>query len=223
MNSITLPLIIGSAAIDSINPCAIAVLVFLILYLMTVKDRRKMLIIGSVYIFVVFLIYYAAGLGLLGIIQSIKITIFFYYFTAGLSILLGLINLKDVFWSGKGVTLGIPESKKELIQKYIKKATLPAAIILGVLVALFELPCTGGVYLAILSLLADKNTFLQAAIYLLLYNIIFVAPLLAILFGVYFGLPPAKVEKWRTENKKWMRLAIGIALISLGAIMLAFK
>jgi cytochrome c biogenesis protein CcdA len=222
MDSITIPLIVGSAAIDSINPCAIAVLIFLILYLMAVKDRKKMLTIGLVYIFVVFLIYYSAGLGLLGFLQSIKITKFFFYFTAALSIVLGLINLKDVFWAGKGFSLAIPESKKELLNKYIKKATLPAAIILGVLVALFELPCTGGVYLAILSMLADQNTFLQAAVYLLLYNFVFVAPLLGILLSVYFGLPPQKVEQWRNENKKWMRLAIGLTLVALGLIMLVF-
>ncbi|MBU1132426.1 GAP family protein [Patescibacteria group bacterium] len=220
--NITLPLIIGSAAIDSINPCAIAVLVFLIMYLIVMKNKKRMLLIGLLYISVVFIIYYSAGLGLLGFIQSIHITEIFYYFTAILAIVLGLINLKDVFFEGKGVTLAIPESKKALIQKYIKKATLPATIILGILVALFELPCTGGVYLAILSLLASKNTFFQAAMYLLIYNFIFVLPLLVILLAVYYGLSPEKVDKWRKEKKKWMRAAIGLILIGLGMIMLAF-
>lgn len=220
MLNITIPIVIGAAAIDSINPCAFAVLIFLILYLMTVKNKQRMLAIGLIYIFVVFLIYFLAGLGLLSFIQSIHMTKFFYFVTAGLSIVLGLINLKDVFWAGKGFTLAIPESKKPLLQKYIRKATVPAAVVLGVLVALFELPCTGGVYLAILSLLADKSGWLQAVFYLLLYNLIFVLPLLVILFGVYFGLPPERVEAWRQENKKGMRLAIGLVLIALGAAML---
>jgi len=179
-----------------------------------------MLAIGLVYIFIVFLVYFLAGIGLLSFIQSVHVTKYFYYFTAVLAIILGLINLKDVFWSGNGMTLAIPDSKKALIQKYIKKATLPAAIVLGVLVALFELPCTGGVYLAVLSLLADKNTWLQAVLYLLLYNLIFVLPLLIILLAVYYGLPPEKVEAWRKEKKKWMRLVIGLVLIGLGIIML---
>jgi len=220
MNGITIPLIIGSAVIDSINPCAFAVLVFLILYLMAVKNKKRMLTIGLVYISVVFLVYFISGLGLLSFVQSIHVTKWFYYFTAALAIILGLINLKEVFWSGKGFTLAIPDSKKPLLQKYIKKATLPAAIVLGLLVALFELPCTGGVYLAILSLLAAKNTWWQAFAYLLLYNLIFVLPLLVILFSVYYGLPPEKIDKWRKENKRWMRLAIGLMLIALGIIML---
>jgi len=176
MSSITLPLIIGTAVVDSINPCAFAVLIFLILYLMTVKDRKRMLIIGLVYVSIVYLAYFLAGLGLLSFIQSIHITKFFYNFTAVLSILLGLYALKEAFWHGHGLSLGIPESKKPLLQKFIKKATVPAAIVLGLLVAMFELPCTGGVYLAVLSLLADKNTWWQAFGYLLIYNFIFVFP-----------------------------------------------
>jgi cytochrome c biogenesis protein CcdA len=220
MNNITIPLIVGSAIIDSINPCAFAVLIFLILYLMTVKNKKKMLTIGLVYIFIVFVVYFVAGLGLLSFIQSIKVTKYFYFFTAGLAIVLGLINLKEVIWQGNGFTLAIPDSKKKLLQKYIKKATLPAAIVLGVLVALFELPCTGGVYLAVLSLLADKNTWIQAFFYLLLYNFIFVLPLLVILLSVYFGLSPEKVDTWRKEKKRWMRLSIGLVLVALGVIML---
>lgn len=220
---VSIPLIAGSALVDSINPCAFAVLIFLILYLFSVKSKERMLAIGLIYITVIFLVYFLAGLGLLGFIHAARVTIYFYYFTAGLSIVLGLLNVKEVFWEGKGVTLAIPESKKPLIQKYIRKATLPAAIILGILVAAFELPCTGGVYLAILSLLAGKETWFAAVLYLLLYNLVFIFPLLAILFGVYFGLSPEKVELWRREQKRWMRLAIGLVLVALGAGMLIFS
>ncbi|MEK7159820.1 MAG: GAP family protein [Patescibacteria group bacterium] len=218
--NITLPLIVGSAAIDSINPCAFAVLIFLILYLVTVKNRRHMLLVGLTYIGIIFTVYFLSGIGLLSLIQSIHITRLFYNLTAVLAIGLGLLNLKEVIWEGKGITLAIPESKKALIQKYIRKATFPAAMILGLLVALFELPCTGGVYLAILALLAEQNTWWQAVVYLLIYNLIFVLPLLAILFAVYFGLSPEKVELWRREQKRWMRLAIGTVLIVLGVVML---
>lgn len=217
----SIPLIVGSAAVDSINPCAFAVLIFLILYLVNMKNRQFMLKIGLVYISIIFVVYFLSGLGLLSFIKSIALTRFFYYFTAGLAILFGLLNIKDVFWYGKGITLAIPESKKPLIDKYIRKATLPAAIVLGVLVALFELPCTGAVYLAILSLLADKNTLIQAIAYLLVYNFIFVLPLLIILLAVYFGLPPEKVEQWRREQRRWLRLAVGLVMIGLGAMMIA--
>ncbi|MFA6537294.1 MAG: GAP family protein [Patescibacteria group bacterium] len=219
MTDITIPLIIGSAMIDSINPCAFAVLIFLIMYLLAIKNRQKMLLIGLVYIAVVFAVYFLAGLGLLSFIASVHLTRFFYFFTAGVAIILGLINLKNAIFNDKPF-LAIPESRKPLLQKYIKKATLSAALILGILVAIFELPCTGGVYLAILSMLAGKNSFGSAVFYLLFYNLIFVLPLILILLAVYFGLPPEKFEKWRTEKKKIMRLILGLFLIGLGVLML---
>jgi len=219
MNDITLPLIIASAAADSINPCAFAVLIFLIMYLITMKSKKRMLIMGSVYITVVYLVYFLAGLGLLGALQSIHITKFFYYFTAGLSVVLGLINVKDYWWYGRGISLAIPDSKKTLLQKYIAKATLPATIILGVLVAIFELPCTGGVYLAIIALLADQKSWGSGVAYLAFYNIIFILPLAFLVFAAYYGVSPKALEAWRQGQKKILRLIIGIVLIALGALM----
>ena len=102
----------------------------------------------------------------------------------------------------------------------MQKATVPSAIVLGVLVSLFELPCTGGVYLAILGLLSSKMTLMQGIPYLFLYNLIFVMPLIIILFMVYKGVSPEKVDKWRLEKRNWMKLAMGIVLIILGIIML---
>lgn len=218
--NITIPLIIGSAAIDSINPCAIAVLVFLIVYLLAMKSRKKMLQIGLIYVFFVFLTYLLAGLGLFGFIQSVHITKFIYYLAAAFSIILGLINIKDAILKNPKPLLAISEARHATIQKYIQKASLPAAIVLGILVAMFELPCTGGVYFAILSLLARNDTLIQAIFYLVIYNLIFVLPLVAILLAAYYGLSPEKIENWRQGSKRALRFIIGLALVGIGTIML---
>ncbi|MFH0779825.1 MAG: cytochrome c biogenesis protein CcdA [Parcubacteria group bacterium] len=218
--NITIPLIVGAAAVDSINPCAIAVLVFLIVYLLAMKNRKKMLQIGLIYVFFVFLTYLCAGLGLLSFIQSAHITKFIYYLAAGLSIILGLINVKDAILKNPKPLLAISEARHATLQKYIQKASLPAAIILGILVAMFELPCTGGVYLAILSLLATRETLIQAVFYLIVYNLIFVLPLVAILLAAYYGLSLEKIENWRKGSKRALRLIIGLALVGLGVLML---
>ena len=67
-------------------------------------------------------------------------------------------------WKKKGFILAIPESKKPVIERYIKTATLPAAFVLGVLVGIFELPCTGGIYLAILSLMSNTMTLIRESL-----------------------------------------------------------
>lgn len=220
-SKITLPLILVSGLIDGINPCAFAVLIILSTYLLAIADRKRMLTVGMTYISSVYVTYFLAGLGLFSAFQFAGITKTIFNISAVLVILLGIVNLKDFFWYGKGITLEIPKSYKGTIKRYVRKASIPAAIILGVLVSMFELPCTGGIYLAILGMLSNSMTRMSAIPYLLLYNIMFIAPLIVILILIYKGYNPAKMEKERIKERKWMRLAMGILMVSLGYAMLA--
>jgi len=222
-DSLTIPALIGGAAIDSINPCAFAVLIFLVGYLLAIGSPKLILRVGLVYIFTVFVVYFLAGLGLLKILTTFGVAGIIYKVAAAILIFVGLVNVKDFFWYGKGFTLAIPESKKPLIQKYIKKASIPAAIVLGFLVSAFELPCTGGVYLAVLGLLASRETQISAIPYLLLYNLIFVLPLFIILGLVYFGISAKQMEEWRIKNRKWLRLILGLGSLILGVLMILGK
>jgi len=214
-------LIITSGLIDGINPCAFAVLIFLLAYLTNiVESKRRMLLVGSTYILMVYLTYFIAGMGLLSFIRISGLTSTLYKIAAVTAIIAGLINIKDYFWYGKGISLRIPESKEGIIKKWARRITVPSAIVLGFLVAVFELPCTGGVYLAILAMMADSTTILEAIPYLLLYNLMFILPLIGIFLAAYFGIGTMQIEKWRQRKQTWMRLAMGLLLIGLGIIML---
>lgn len=91
--------------------------------------------------------------------------------------------------------------------------------ILGVLVGLFEFPCTGGPYLLILTLLHDKSTILPGALYLIYYNLIFVSPLVIILLlGSHPGLNSG-VQSFRDRHGKTADLAASLMLIALGIII----
>jgi cytochrome c biogenesis protein CcdA/glutaredoxin len=216
-NRLTIGAVMIAALADSINPCAFSVMIFLLLSLLAIGAKKRMIKVGIVYIVTVYIVYLAAGLGLLAAMQWLSpISRYILYVAAALAIFAGLINIKDFFWYGKGFTLAIPESKKPIMEKYIKHASLPAAVILGFLVALFELPCTGGFYLAILALLARQTTYWHGVGYLIFYNLIFVAPLFVILAVVYKGVKPEALEKWRVQKRAWMRLLMGIVLIALG-------
>ncbi len=220
---LTIPALIGGAAIDSINPCAFAVMIFLLGYLLALGSSKLILRVGLVYIVTIFVVYFLAGLGLLKALTAFGLAGIIYKIAAIILLFVGLVNVKDFFWYGKGFTLAIPESKKPLLQKYIRKASIPAAIVLGFLVSAFELPCTGGVYIAVLGLLASRETELSAVPYLLLYNFIFVLPLFIILGLVYFGISAKQMEEWRTKNRKWLRLVLGLGSLVLGVLMLAGK
>jgi len=213
--------IIIGALIDSINPCAFAVLAFLLIGLLAVGSRKRMLRISFVYIIAVYITYFLAGLGIFKAIQSLTAVTRYIYLASGIIVLAaGVIEIKDFFWYGKGISLEIPKSLRPFVQKMAEQGTLPAAIIMGFLVSLFELPCTGGIYLAILTMMSINKSF--ALSYLLLYNLIFILPLIIITLIVYHGTSPEKIDKFRLKERRWMKLAAGLVLIALGLYILLF-
>lgn len=216
-----LPIVILTAAIDSINPCAIGVLVLLIATLLGLsKDKSKMIKVGLIYITAVFITYLIAGFGLLAFIQKFNISEQLSWIVGVLVIILGIIEAKDFFWYGKGITLAIPARRAEQIKKMMKKVSVPGAVVLGIFVAAVELPCTGGPYLAITTLLAKIGFSMQVFWLLVLYNFIFVLPLIIILCAVAFGVSAERVKAWKDKQKKWMRLFIGLIMIALGIALI---
>lgn len=222
MNDLRLPTVIVTALVDSINPCAIGVLVLLVSALLVLSEhKRKMLMTGFIYVAAVFVTYFIAGLGLLTVIHKLNIGEMVGIMTGFLVIILGFIEVKDFFWYGKGFSLTIPASQIEKIKKYAEEGTVIAAIILGVIVSAVELPCTGGPYLAITTILAEKMDFM-AIMYLLLYNFIFVLPLLVIVLLAYFGTTALDIKHWKNRYKRWMRLTTGLLMIGLGILLILF-
>ncbi|MEM3127127.1 MAG: GAP family protein [Candidatus Woesearchaeota archaeon] len=224
MVEINLPIIIGAAVVDSINPCAFGVLIFLLAYLAeTVKKRIWMLINGLIYIFAVFVTYLAAGLILLPILKEMRSFSLWGYAVLGTVVIIaGLLEIKDFFFYGKWISLSIMPTEVERIKHYVSKVSDKplTAFFLGVFVALVELPCTGAVYLAVLALMSLSGVTIGHIWFLVLYNLIFVLPLIIILFAVYKGTSTEKFEHWRQKHKRAMRLITGLTLIILGLWMI---
>jgi cytochrome c biogenesis protein CcdA len=164
------------------------------------------------------LVYLAAGFGIMRAIGAFSILEGVKIFAGVIVLILGLIELKDFYWEGKGISLKIPKGAKPLLEKYIHRGTLPALIILGALVALVELPCTGGIYLAILTLISESGNI--GTVYLVLYNFIFVLPLIFISYMVYSGMKVEAINVWVQQNKKYMRLAAGLVMVFLALSLL---
>ena len=217
----TMGTVVITALIDSINPCAIGVLILLISVMVAFRTKKELLYYGFVYIFFVFLTYLLAGLGILYFLSSIPIVWSEYIsiFVGSLIVVAGLIEIKDFFWYGIGITLSIPPERAKQIHDMTKKITLPAMVFLGAFVAGVELPCTGGPYLAILVFLSQNFNF-TAFLWLIVYNIIFVMPLVVILSMVYFGFKIQTIKRWKQKNRIYMRLATGVILVGLGWLLI---
>lgn len=229
-SELTVGIIIAAAVVDSINPCVFGVLIFLIAFMTRLfKSPNKMLLMGLLYSLVVYMTYLLLGFGILKVAVNPAIAGVFYWTAALVAIFAGLLEIKDYFWYGRGFSLQMVPGGAQRIKFYtsqIEKAEhrhplmlVLTTVLLGIVVVMVELPCTGAPYLAILGLLS-KGAFSAAVPLLLLYNLIFILPLFVIIGIAYFGTSSEKLEEWRKEHRGLMRLGIGMLLLSLGFYML---
>jgi len=216
-----LPLVVFSAMIDSVNPCAFSVLLLTIAFLGSMSaSRAKILQVGASYVAGIFLVYLLIGLGLLKALQFFGMPNFLAKFGAAVVIIFGLINIIGHYFPNFPIKFKIPTASHGKIALLISKASVLAAFILGAMVAIFEFPCTGGPYLVVLTLLNDNSTYFAGVGYLLLYNVVFVLPLAIILIlSGSFGLSEW-VQKLKADHTGDMKLFGGGAMILLGLLIL---
>lgn len=209
--------------LDGIHPCAIAILIFFIAFLLTLhKSFKNILGLGFVYIIVIFLTYLAIGIGLFSGIMLFGQHHFFAKLGSWLLILLGLLNLRDYFFPQVRLGIKLPKVPHTKIKALLQKATLPTVVVAAFLVGLCSVPCSGGIYTAITALLASKTTFFTGFLYLLLYNFMFVMPLIILLVLATNPYTLVKLGEWQQKRKKTQKLVMGLFMIILGAAILTF-
>lgn len=219
---LTIPAVIGAAIVDAINPCAFAVLIILMTTILAKSDKFKALCSGFAFTVSIYIAYFLMGLGLFSAIQAAGVTRTFYIIVSILALIVGLLNIKDFFWYGKGMLMEVPMSWRPTLKKIINGITSPVgAFFIGFVVSLFLLPCTSGPYIVILGLLANTATKTAGILYLLLYNLIFVTPMIAITLIVYKGLSTTeKLEAARQGKLRILHLIAGIIMMLLGIGMI---
>jgi len=214
------------AGLDAFNPCAFFVLLFLLSLLVHQQDRRRMLLIGGVFVFFSGLMYFAfmaAWLGLFRIVGSLP------WITAAaglLALVMGAVNIKDFFAFRQGVTLSIPEARKADIFRrgrgILTAGSLPAMLAATVLLAMaanfYELLCTAGfpmVYTRLLTLYEPSPA--RHYLYLALYNAIYVLPLLAIVLAFVATMGARKLSE---REGRLLKLLSGVMMLGLGVLLL---
>lgn len=216
-----LPLVVIAALIDSINPCAFGILLLTIGFLLSLgQSRSGILKMGGVYIAGLLAVYLLIGLGIFQALHLFDTPHFMAKLGATLLIVLGGINLINEFFPSFPIKLRIPQAAHQKMAQLMNQVSLPGAFLLGVLVGLCEFPCTGGPYLMIIGLMRDEASYLTGVGYLVLYNLVFISPLVLILGLASDASLIDKVTAWKKSETKHMRLYGGIAMILLG--LLAF-
>lgn len=216
-------LVIINGLIDSFNPCAIGVLIFYLTLILSLKlQRRAFISFGIFYILATYATYFLIGLGLLRVMHLFGVHNFFGWLAAGLVLIVGLFNIKDYFWPTWRIPVLSSFLNRCRIPKWEPQVTVLSAITLGVLIGLCEFPCSGGIYLATVSMLSVKQTFWQGLSYLLLYNVMFIMPLV-ILFSSVGNKPVfSYIQKLQTNNFRRIKFIMGLSMIISGILLLVW-
>ena len=216
-----LPLVAFSALLDSVHPCSFSILLITIAFLFGLQmTRKKILQIGGLYIAGIFAAYFTIGIGLLKVLHIFNVPHFMGKLGAAMLIIFGLLNLLGALIPKFPIKLKIPAAAHAAMSKLINTVSLPAAFALGLLVGLCQFPCLGGPYLMVIGLLHDQATYISGFGYLVLYNLIIVAPLVITLWIAANPLLLDKVQEWKQTQMKNVHLWAGLAMIIIGILIL---
>jgi thiol-disulfide isomerase/thioredoxin len=214
------------AGLDAFNPCAFFVLLFLLSLLIHAGSRARMLFIGGVFLFFSGLIYFLFMAAWLNAFRWLGEIALVTTAAGGLAILIALINIKDYFWFRKGISLSISDAAKpglyQRVRGLLRADSLPAltlgTVALAVAANSYELLCTAGfpmVYTRLLTL-SDLAPWQHYA-YLLLYNIVYIIPLMIITLVFTYSLGSRKLSE---SEGRLLKLLSGNMMLGLGIVLL---
>lgn len=221
--TVSLPVVLSSGLLDGLNPCAFSVLLsFIAIVLGTVavgEARPQLWRIGGIYVAGMFVTYLLLGLGLISAIGWV-VRFHLVVRVMGLAVVaLGLWSIKDVLLPGVGPALGMPAAWREPVARALRNTTPVGVLAAGVLVGLCTLPCSGSIYLGVLALLA-KAPLATRLPYLVLYNLMYVAPLLAILAAVGNRRTLNQISHWFIHRRHLSKALVGGVSVALGFAIL---
>jgi len=235
--------ILGAGLVDGINPCAFTTVILFISYLaLTGRKGWEIIAMGLAFTLGVFIVYVAVGLGLYKVLEAIPFflgamsvmrTVLF-VLTGVLCLVLAVATFQDFLKARKGkskdMTLHLPDRLRLQINRVIRKgarrqAFVPAAFVTGLLVSIIELACTGQVYWPTIVFVMQVPTLrTRAVLYLLLYNLAFILPLVIVFVLAYLGVTTA--ERLGRFLRQWLwaiKLAMAVFFLLLAVLVLYFS
>jgi thiol-disulfide isomerase/thioredoxin len=213
--------------VDGFNPCSLWVLSMLLAITLHTGSRKKVILIGFVFVAVTAAVY---ALFILGVFSVLSLMSYLTWIQVGISILalvFALINIKDYFWYKEGVSLTISDKNKPGLFQKMRRildagdslwGVIGATVALAAGVSLVEFSCTAGFPVVWSNMLSaqgvDKAEF---GLLLLVYMLVYQIDELGIFLAAVFTLKASKVEE---QHGRLLKLVGGMLMLSLSAAML---
>lgn len=224
--------VVAAGLVDGLNPCAFATLVFFISYLsLSGRKGHEVLFVGVAFTLGVFLAYLVVGLGfykVLDLLGDVLTTLgrWVYGLTALLCVGLAVFSFLDFLKARQGdigdMALNLPHELRMRINAVIRKGRksqsfVIGALVTGVVVSFLELACTGQVYLpTIIFVISQPEMRVRAFIFLALYNLLFILPLVVVFILAYYGTGSKQLTKFLQQRAATVKLGMTFLFTALG-------
>ena len=219
--------------VDGLNPCAFATIIFFVSYLsLSGKKGKQIIITGACFTLGVFIAYLLIGLGFYKVLDMISgftavISKIVYILTAVMCLVLAVLSFRDFIKVREGdlsdMALKLPEPLRKRINQTVREGRKSSsyfvgAFVTGLLVSLLELACTGQIYLpVIISMTSVASMRGQAILYLLLYNLMFIVPLIVVFVLAYFGTSSKQFTDFLRKHAGAVKIGMAIVFLVLAA------
>lgn len=217
--------------VDGLNPCAFATIIFFVSYLtLSGRKGKEIIITGVSFTVGVFLAYFIVGLGVYKLLDTVKDLLavagkVVYALTALLCLYLAYLSIRDYFKVRGGdladMEMKLPEPLRKRINAAIRKGSKASryyvgAFVTGILISFLELACTGQVYLpTIIYMVSQPEMRGQSLMYLLLYNIMFIVPLIVVFILAYYGTTSKDLTKFLQKHAAAVKIGMALVFILL--------
>ena len=220
LDSNLLLLAVSLAATDSINPCTLYLYTILLLASSVSGAMagartgfKHVVLVGLAFTLSVMLGYTLLGMGVVVVLPGLSKALLL---TVGVgfgawTIYSGMKGEEKTICR-EGVEIVCQERMARLLTKASKSVILSG--MLGLLATFTLLPCSAGPYIVFLGMISNMS-LIESLPLLLLYNAIFVFPLLAILLLIAFGMSGRRAQDFILKNHNKLSILSGLLLIAV--------
>lgn len=217
--------------VDGLNPCAFATIIFFVSYLtLSGHKGKQILLTGASFTVGVFLAYLLVGLGFYKVLDLISeymniLSKIVYGLTALFCLVLAILSIRDYYKTRHGdlddMSLKLPESLRKRINSTVREGRKSSsyylsAFFVGLVVSILELACTGQIYLpVIISMSTMPELRGRAVLFLVLYNLMFIVPLIVVFILAYFGTTSKQFTEFLKRNAAAVKIGMAVVFFSL--------
>lgn len=215
------------AFVDGVNPCSIWVLTMLLAITLHTGSRKKVLLIGLIFLTVTAAVYALFIAGLFTVLKVVSFIGWIQVVVALVALFFALVNIKDYFWYKEGLSFTINDKQKPGLYQRMRKlmdagdsfwGLVGGTIVMAAGVSLVEFSCTAGFPVLWTNLItAQKVTAATFVLLLLAYMLVYQLDELVIFFTAVFTLKSNKMEE---KHGRILKLIGGVLMLTLAVVML---